>query len=83
MSTVPAVTVESRSQSTRPRMATGAFAHGDFRCANCGYGVSMYRSLPHCPMCGGKVWLRAGRVGSASKASEESPRFRHAPALAP
>jgi DNA-directed RNA polymerase subunit RPC12/RpoP len=40
----------------------------DHRCAECGYGVSVYRSLPRCPMCGGQVWL-AGRGRSSGVVS--------------
>ena len=36
----------------------GAFAKGDFRCEGCGYGVTVYRSLPVCPMCHGTEWER-------------------------
>jgi hypothetical protein len=35
---------------------------GDFRCADCGYGVSVVRALPRCPMCGGTNWEPAPRV---------------------
>jgi rubredoxin len=36
--------------------ATGDAAVGDFHCAECGYGVSVQRELPLCPMCGGTAW---------------------------
>ena len=29
---------------------------GEFRCSHCGYGVSVRRELPRCPMCGGSTW---------------------------
>ena len=29
---------------------------GEFHCAECGYGVTVYRTLPVCPMCGGGEW---------------------------
>ena len=29
---------------------------GEFHCAECGYGVTVYRVLPVCPMCGGNAW---------------------------
>jgi rubrerythrin len=30
---------------------------GEFRCSDCGYGVSVNRhELPQCPMCGGSSW---------------------------
>jgi hypothetical protein len=34
----------------------GDEAPGEFRCADCGYGVIVQRVLPPCPMCGGGVW---------------------------
>ena len=34
----------------------GAEGGGEFRCADCGYGVVVQRLLPPCPMCGGTVW---------------------------
>jgi rubrerythrin len=39
-------------------LVAGAAAKGEFHCAGCGYGVSVYRRLPRCPMCGGKEWER-------------------------
>jgi hypothetical protein len=35
---------------------------GDFRCGDCGYGVSVVRALPHCPMCGASAWEPAPRL---------------------
>ena len=35
---------------------TGDLAKGEFHCAECGYGVTVYRTLPVCPMCGGDEW---------------------------
>ena len=35
----------------------GARAKGEFRCEECGYGVTVYRSLPVCPMCHGTEWV--------------------------
>jgi len=34
----------------------GAHVKGEFHCAECGYGVTVYRALPVCPMCGGIEW---------------------------
>ena len=34
----------------------GAHVKGEFHCAECGYGVTVYRTLPVCPMCGGAEW---------------------------
>ena len=35
---------------------TGDAAKGEFRCAECGYGVAVVKTLPPCPMCGGGAW---------------------------
>jgi rubrerythrin len=37
-------------------VAAGARVKGEFHCAECGYGVTVYRALPVCPMCGGNEW---------------------------
>jgi len=34
----------------------GTHVSGEFRCAECGYGAVVQRTLPPCPMCGGTVW---------------------------
>jgi hypothetical protein len=36
--------------------STGSRVKGEFHCAECGYGVTVYRVLPLCPMCGGTQW---------------------------
>ncbi len=36
----------------------GMRAKGEFRCLQCGYGVTVYRSLPSCPMCHHTEWER-------------------------
>jgi rubrerythrin len=36
----------------------GMRAKGEFRCTACGYGVTVYRSLPACPMCHAEAWER-------------------------
>jgi hypothetical protein len=45
--------------------AAGSDAAGEFRCADCGYGVVVSTVLPACPMCRGTVWER--REPSASR----------------
>jgi hypothetical protein len=35
---------------------TGDPVKGEYHCAECGYGVTVCRDLPLCPMCGGTVW---------------------------
>jgi rubrerythrin len=38
--------------------AAGAQSKGEFHCAECGYGVTVTRTLPVCPMCSGSAWQR-------------------------
>ena len=33
-------------------VSSGMHVKGEFHCAECGYGVTVYRELPRCPMCG-------------------------------
>ena len=35
---------------------TGVHVKGEFHCSECGYGVTIHRELPVCPMCGGEAW---------------------------
>lgn len=37
----------------------GARAAGEYRCAECGYGVTVRAVLPECPMCRGREWEEA------------------------
>ena len=37
-------------------VSAGAHVKGEFHCAECGYGVTVYRTLPICPMCGCANW---------------------------
>lgn len=37
-------------------LAAGQHVKGEFHCAECGYGVTVYRELPRCPMCGNDSW---------------------------
>ena len=46
----------SESSDDRALLATGHRAEGEFRCAECAYGVTVYSTLPVCPMCAGKSW---------------------------
>jgi hypothetical protein len=36
--------------------AAGESGKGDFRCSDCSYGVTVYTTLPVCPMCAGSSW---------------------------
>lgn len=35
---------------------TGQSVKGEYHCSECGYGVTVVRALPLCPMCGGRSW---------------------------
>lgn len=37
-------------------VVSGAAAKGEFHCSECGYGVTIVRVLPVCPMCQGTSW---------------------------
>jgi rubrerythrin len=37
----------------------GSRAKGEFRCADCGYGVVVTSALPQCPMCTCDSWEQA------------------------
>jgi rubrerythrin len=37
----------------------GAHVKGEFHCSGCGYGVTVHRELPRCPICGGEAWEQA------------------------
>jgi rubrerythrin len=39
-------------------LEAGVPVAGEFRCSECGYGVTVHRELPRCPMCGGAAWER-------------------------
>jgi rubrerythrin len=49
--------------------ATGESVKGEFHCSACGYGVTIVRALPLCPMCGGSSWEQStwSPFGRASK----------------
>jgi hypothetical protein len=36
--------------------AAGTSTKGEYHCSECGYGVTVFRALPRCPMCGGESW---------------------------
>jgi len=39
-------------------LAAGDATRGEFHCAECGYGLTVARTLPTCPMCAGGSWQR-------------------------
>jgi rubrerythrin len=40
-------------------VAAGVRVKGEFHCTQCGYGVTVYRALPVCPMCGSEEWEKS------------------------
>jgi rubrerythrin len=36
--------------------SAGSADPGEYRCASCGYGVTVQSTLPRCPMCAGTSW---------------------------
>jgi rubrerythrin len=48
----------ARADESADGVASGEAAAGVFRCVECGYGVTVRRALPLCPMCGGTAWQR-------------------------
>jgi hypothetical protein len=51
-----AATVAARGSVESASFAAGHEVSGEFRCAECGYGVIVRSILPACPMCRGLVW---------------------------
>ena len=47
---------EARADSFVEFWAAGQSVKGEFHCSECGYGVTVYRRLPQCPMCAGTSW---------------------------
>jgi hypothetical protein len=39
-----------------PFSTAGQSAKGEYHCSECGYGVTVVRELPVCPMCRGTTW---------------------------
>jgi rubrerythrin len=50
-----ATRVEMHEQAA-PALVAGVRAKGEYSCSGCGYGVTIYRELPRCPMCGAGLW---------------------------
>ena len=48
--------MESRRSEGPAVLGAGRRAEGEFRCAECGYGVIVRKELPQCPMCRGLLW---------------------------
>jgi rubrerythrin len=58
--------IDSRRLTEAPQdgmpvfLAAGTEVDGEFSCTTCGYGISVRRSLPRCPMCGSEMWEPMG-----------------------
>ena len=52
--------------------AAGEQVKGEFHCSSCGYGVTVYRTLPPCPMCSGTAW-EAAAWSPFARARDASP----------
>ena len=50
--------IEVPGRGLNPPLRAGLEVKGEFRCAGCGYGISIYNKLPRCPMCGSESWER-------------------------
>jgi rubrerythrin len=53
--------MDSRTSQVAPDefvefFAAGQSVKGEYHCSDCGYGVTIVRTLPLCPMCGGRSW---------------------------
>jgi hypothetical protein len=56
--------------------AAGDHVKGEFRCSECGYGITVCRELPRCPMCGCQVWEAASWRPFARALESSSITFR-------
>ena len=56
MSEHPSVTTVGSDDGYVQFWGAGDSAKGEFHCSNCGYGVTVHRELPACPMCAGSAW---------------------------
>jgi rubrerythrin len=56
-----AAAVVARENAESVFLAAGHEASGEFRCAECGYGVIVRSLLPACPMCRGLAWVEPAR----------------------
>jgi hypothetical protein len=54
--------------------SAGDHVKGEFRCAECGYGITVCRELPACPMCSCTTWeaVSWGPFGRALASAENS-----------
>jgi lipopolysaccharide biosynthesis regulator YciM len=64
-------------------VSSGMHVKGEFHCAECGYGVTVYRELPRCPMCGGNEWEQSAwsPFGRARDRAEQAIEAASGPLL--
>jgi len=55
------------------RAHAGPAGDRDRRCIRCGYGVTVYRELLRCPMCGATAWDSVASAGRSREAPRASP----------
>ncbi len=56
------------------RHTAGTAVAGDFVCSCCSYGVSIFRALPKCPMCGGSEWIVRTARGMFTRRARSAAR---------
>jgi hypothetical protein len=60
-------------EEARAPFVAGAAAKGEFRCVDCGYGVTVYGKLPRCPMCGTESWEQLDRIRTGTLVGASTP----------
>ena len=60
--------VDQRAEEYVEFFSAGAALPGEYRCASCGYGVTVQAILPSCPMCAGRSWERGVWIPAARRA---------------
>jgi rubredoxin len=61
--------------------AAGTRVTGQYRCSECGYGITIRSELPRCPMCSGTTWeATPWSPFSSSSAFRELRQPRESPA---
>jgi len=60
------------SDDVVPSLEAGTPGKGQYRCAECGYGITIHDELPTCPMCAGTAWELTpwSPVGNARRGAE-------------
>jgi len=57
-------------------VATGSRGTGQYKCADCGYGITLHADLPDCPMCGGNAWEETAWSPLSNAGAIQSPTAR-------